>query len=203
MQDILIVEDGLHERERLHRLFSAAQFTVRCAENAEEAERLLESSKFRLVVLDIGLEDKSGSHLFQQICSADEVPYVIVLTGNPSAHLKQRFLDEGAAAYIVKASPAAANEALLSTVQSLLGTVVTNSGAHAAKGLDLREFLRIHVVESSQNLFLDVDDQFPPCAQCGCRSYVVTFNHKTQLPPLLEGKAICVDCGADMDPELG
>ena len=123
MKDILIVEDGLHERERLSRLFSGAQFSVECAENAEEAEHLLGAEKFRLVVLDIGLEDKSGSHLFQQIKSIEEPPFVIVLTGNPSAHLKQRFLDEGAAAYIVKASPAAANEALLSTVQSLLGTM--------------------------------------------------------------------------------
>ena len=72
MQDILIVEDGLHERERLTRLFSAANFSVSCAENAEEAEKLLGTIKFRLVVLDIGLEDKSGSHLFQQIKSTEE-----------------------------------------------------------------------------------------------------------------------------------
>lgn len=203
MQDILIVEDGLRERERLEKLFSGASFSVSSAESAEEAERLLESVAFRLVILDIGLEDKSGSHLFQRIKAADEPPFVIVLTGNPSAHLKQRFLDEGAAAYIVKASPGAANESLLSTVQSLLGTVVSASGRHATAGVDLQEFLRKFVTESSQKLFLDVGDQFPPCTECGSRSYVVKFNHKTQLPPLIEGKVICADCGVDMDPELG
>jgi len=204
MRDILIVEDGLHERKRLNRLFTGADFSVNCAENVQEAEGQLDADPYRLVILDIGLEDKSGSHLFRRIMSASETPFVIILTGNPSTHLKQRFLDEGAAAYIVKASAAATNDSLLSTVQSLLGSAaVKEEGAGAQSTIPLREFLGKYVARSSQGLFFDVDDEFPPCKRCKGQSYVVTFDHKAQLPPSVEGKVVCVNCGSAMDPELG
>ena len=116
MKDILIVEDGLHERERLRKLFCEANFSVASAESVGEAEKLLSIEQFRLVILDIGLGDKSGSYLFQSIKRSGQVSFVVILTGNPSIHLKQRFLDEGAAAYIVKASAAAENEALLDRI---------------------------------------------------------------------------------------
>ena len=200
MKDILIVEDGLHERERLVRLFSAAHYSVLCAESAVEAEQLLAADQFRLVILDIGLEDKSGSHLFEHLKSHAEIPYTIVLTGNPSTHLKQRFLDEGAHAYIVKASAAASNDSLLQTVKSLLGDAAVRT---ASTGIPLAEFAKKYLNESSRELFLDVDQQFPACARCGGKNYIVSFSHKTQLPPLVEGKVMCADCAHVMDPEVG
>ena len=205
MVDILIVEDGLHERERLDRLFTSATFSVRCAETAEEAERLLEREEFRLVILDIGLEDKSGSHLFHRIQTLTEPPLVIVLTGNPSTHLKQRFLDEGVVAYIVKASPASSNEALLSTVQGVLGRADVSSSTiqSSSQTIPLEEFLNSYVTNSSRDLFYDAGDKFPPCTSCGSTSYIVLFSHKTQLPPTVEGRVSCTNCGSAMDPELG
>ena len=66
MADILIVEDGKNERERLLNLFSERGYQVEAAETVSEAEGLLQSTSFRLAILDIGLSDKSGSHLFSQ-----------------------------------------------------------------------------------------------------------------------------------------
>ncbi|MFN8392108.1 MAG: response regulator [Bdellovibrionota bacterium] len=199
MRDILIIEDGLHERERLKDVFTHAGFAVSTAESAQEAESLLAIESFRLAVLDIGLGDKSGSYLFEVMKRSGRVPYIIILTGNPSTHLKQRFLDEGAVAYIVKASNAAGNEALLDLVRSMLGS----SDAKVQSGMPLADFLRLYVEESSRELFLDKDHQLPLCAHCSSADFVVTFNHKTQLPPLVEGKVICAHCLKDLDPEVG
>lgn len=199
MMDILVVEDGLHERERLKRLFSAASFSVATAESVREAERLLRHDDFRLVVLDVGLGDKSGSYLFELIKRSGKSPYVVVLTGNPSLHLKQRFIEEGAVAYIVKASPQAENDSLLETVQSLLGAGEVQS----ISGIPLDEFLRQYINPASRELFLDVNNEITSCAGCGANEFLVTFAHKTQLPPLIEGRVICAKCNVEMDPKVG
>ena len=199
MKDILIVEDGLHERKRLEKLFRNAKYLTVAAENAQEAEGLLRIDQFRLVILDIGLGDKSGSFLFQSIKRGESAPYIVIFTGNPSVHLKQRFLDEGAAAYVVKASADAENEALLALVKSLLGSQELSANS----GIPLHEFLRLYVDQSSRELFLDSDNQISRCTVCGAGEFVVSFSHKTQLPPSVEGRVVCVNCSSEMDPEIG
>jgi len=199
MKDILIVEDGLHERERLVELFSTNNYAVQSAESVSEAERLLELEQFRLAILDIGLGDKSGSSLFNALKRSSRVPYIIVLTGNPSIHLKQRFLDEGAVDYIVKASAAAENDALLERVKGLLGASTVNE----TLGIQLDDFLRLCISDEIRPLFLDQNGQAPNCSQCGARDFLVSFSDKTQLPPTVEGRVICSSCGAPMDPKVG
>jgi DNA-binding response OmpR family regulator len=199
MQDILVIEDGVQERERLVSLFSQAGYQVSSAESAEEAEKLLKSNRFRLSFLDIGLGDKSGTHLFQQMKKTGSVNYIVIFTGNPSVHLKQRFLDEGAANYIIKASPGAKNESLLELVTALLGAPIDIK----AEGLPLIDFLASCLNEESRELFLDENNNVSPCAECGGREFVVSFNHKTQLPPTVEGKVVCIGCGKELDPEIG
>lgn len=199
MQDILIVEDGRHERERLERIFSADGYRVSAAESAQEAEALLLRESFRLAILDIGLADKSGSYLFDVMRRAGKIPYIIILTGNPSIHLKQRFLDEGAVAYIVKASSAAGNEPLLDQVRSLLGA----SDVRGPSGIPLSDFLTLYAGDATRELFYDADRQLPQCGECGARDFIVTFDHRTQIPPLVEGKVICVQCQREFDPRVG
>jgi len=199
MRDILIVEDGLHERERLNKVFSAAGYSVSSAESAQEAETLLGLEAFRLAVLDIGLGDKSGSHLFELMRRSNRIPYIIILTGNPSTHLKQKFLDEGAVAYIVKASSAASNESLLDLVRSLLGGAKVESQT----GIPLADFIKLYLDSASRELFTDKDQQVPACKYCNAVDFLVIFHHKTQLPPLVEGKVVCAHCLKDFDPEVG
>lgn len=221
MRDILIVEDGLHERERLNKLFANAGYLTNAAEGVEEAKSILAETQFRLIILDVGLGDKSGSYLFEYIRTSGLAPYVIIFTGNPSVHLKQRFLDEGAVAYIVKASPQAENNAFLGTVQTFLGhgrdllfksdsTIGEKNDTPTARvidtnksGIPLDVFISQYVDESSRGLFLDAENKIPPCSYCGKSNYVVIFHHKTQLPPLVEGRVVCALCSRDMDPELG
>lgn len=198
MKDILIVEDGKPERERLEKLFSSSGYSVSAFETVGEAEQCLRHEEFRLAVLDIGLADKSGSYLFSSIKRQKRVAFVVIFTGNPSVHLKQRFLEEGAVDYIVKGSPQAQNDAFVARVREIIGE------AHMAQrsGIALEEFLAKYVLETSRQLFLDMQNAVPECAACGGRSYLVTFSHQAQVPPVIHGQVICAACGKQMDPEI-
>lgn len=199
MKDLLIVEDGVQERERLQRLFRDAGYAVEACPTVGEAERLLQGESFRAAILDVGLSDKSGSYLFNAVKKSGRVSYVIIFTGNPSVHLKQRFIEEGAVDYIVKGSPQAQNEHLLNRIKEIIGS----SQASALSGMPLEEFLSRFVGGSERRLFLDLDNTFPPCKGCGGRSYIVSFSHVTQVPPQIDGRVLCGACAKLLDPEIG
>jgi len=198
--DILIVEDGESEQKRLSQLFLGAGYTVACCTRVSEAENYLREQSFRLVFLDIGLEDKSGSFLFNFIKRENKVPFVIVYTGNQSAHLKQRLIAEGAIDYIIKGSTEAQNENLLPRVVEILGAAGQSSGI---EGNDLKSFLSQYVSAASRSLFYEGEgDGFPACTGCKGKSYLVSFKEQPQIPPDLKGVVICSSCGKPMDPEI-
>ena len=198
MKDILIVEDGRQERQRLEKLFSGAGYAVAAAESVGEAEALLARDQFRLAVLDIGLGDKSGSYLFGVIRRGAKAAEVIVFTGNPSVHLRHRFISEGAADYIVKGTGQAGNEQFLSRVKEIIG----DPQGPSMEGLPLDDFLERYVAPTSRKLFLDMDDSYPKCSECGSQAYIVTFQHQPQMPPEINGLVICSACAKPMDPEI-
>ncbi|MFM1849034.1 MAG: hypothetical protein RL417_2508 [Pseudomonadota bacterium] len=198
MKDILIVEDGSQERERLVKLFTSEGYSVHGCESVKDAEESLRNDSFRLAILDIGLNDKSGSFLFGVIKRSGRVPYVVIFTGNPSVHLKQRFMEEGAVDYIVKGSPQAQSESFLNRVREILGV---GQGSRV-EGAPLEDFLRAHIAEASRNLFLESDNSLPACAGCSSKNYVVTFARRPQVPPELIGDVLCAVCGAPMDPKI-
>lgn len=198
MKDILIVEDGQQERERLEALFKKAGYTAIACNSVGDAENALTRDAVRLAILDIGLGDKSGSSLFNLLKRTGKAAYVIIFTGNPSVHLKQRFLEEGAADYIVKASPQAQNDTFMARVKELIG----EPHIETVSGLDLEEFLSRFIPEASRQLFFDADNGFPECGGCKSRRYVVSFAHQAQMPPDVEGQVVCAQCGRVMDPEI-
>jgi DNA-binding response OmpR family regulator len=198
MKDILIVEDGRQERERLEKLFGAAGYSVSGTETVGEAEVLLQKDHYRLAILDIGLSDKSGSYLFTTIKRGGKVTDIIIFTGNPSVHLKQRFISEGAADYIVKGTQQAGNENFIARVKEILGEP---QGA-TSDGMELDSFLQKYVSQTSRQLFLDMDNSYPRCSGCGSQSYNVTFSHQPQMPPEISGLVVCAACGKPMDPEI-
>ena len=198
MRDILNVEDGKSEREQLQRIFVDNGYSVEACENVSEAERVLRHESFRLALIDIGLSDKSGSYLFNVMKHGKNVSYIIILTGNPSVHLKQRFIDEGAIDYIVKGSLQAHKEALLQRVRDVIGDAQPDS----VEALGLDEFLKRYVPATSRRLFLDMDDRCHACKSCGAREYLVSFAYQTQMPPEILGLVVCKHCATPMDPDL-
>ena len=201
--DILIVEDSLRERERLSELFENSGFSVESCESVDEAEQIVHREALRLVVLDIGLSDRSGTVLFQHIRKQQPDCKVIIFTGNPSPYLKQRFLSEGAVEYVLKGSPNASSEAFSRLVGEYLDSSSRNSdGEKRVTGTPLNAFLREHLTPQSQLLFYEDDKKFAACHSCGSREYAVTFSHQLQVPPEVLGKVICLNCGSDFDPTL-
>lgn len=79
---VLVVEDSAPMRERLRRILvkaGAPAEGIRCAGTLADAHRLLVSTAFALVLVDIGLPDGSGvdfiAHLYQ---TQPQVPSVVV-----------------------------------------------------------------------------------------------------------------------------
>jgi DNA-binding response OmpR family regulator len=198
MKDILIVEDTASERQRLEKLFTAAGYSVVACTTVAEAEKTLQNESFRAAVLDIGLSDKSGSYLFNSIKSGGRVSYIVIFTGNPSVHLKQRFMEEGAADYIVKGSSQAQSEPFLNRIKEIIG----GGRSSGPNGIPLVEFLNSYVDAKSRKLFLDMDNSFPACKQCKGRDYIVVFSKHPQIPPEIRGQVLCSACGSSLNPEV-
>lgn len=198
MKDILIVEDGKLERERLENLFKEKGYSTTACEGVADAERQVGIDQFRLAILDIGLGDRSGSFLFDTLKRSGKVNFLIIFTGNPSVHLKQRFLSEGAVDYIVKGSPQAHSDALVQRIAEIIG----ESQSGSTEGIDLMEFLAKYIPATSRNLFLDFEENCPECRNCHAREYVVSFAQKPQLPPEVIGIVVCAKCGNELDPEV-
>jgi DNA-binding response OmpR family regulator len=199
MEDVLIVEDGQVERERLKDLFISAGYGVTACSSVTEAEQILSANEFRLAFFDIGLNDRSGSYLFSSVKRSGKVANIIIYTGNPSGHLRQRFQREGASDYIVKGSNQAGSQQLLARVKELIGL----PQQRAVEGVDLNTFLHQFIPAKFWKLFLDVDGKMPACCDCGSRDYVVTFAKHPQVPPEINGEVVCAACGRIMDPEVG
>ena len=199
MKDILIVEDGQGERDRLLNLFKQKGYSVVACATVGEAEHALQIDAFQIALLDIGLSDRSGSYLFNAIKRGGRVSHILIFTGNPSVHLKERFLDEGASDYIVKGSPAAESEQMLRRVEELIG----GAQPPAVEGMPLQEFLTRCVGEKSRKLFLEGDGSLPRCGKCHAADYRVTFLQQAQVPPQVQGLVVCAGCGAPMDLEVG
>ncbi len=199
MKDILIVEDNVEERERLRDIFTGKGYSVVCCDAAEKAEGVLATQGFRLVILDIGLGDKSGSYLFNQINALQQRPQIIIFTGNPSVHLKERFLQSGAVDYVVKGSADARKDAFLKRALELIGDPQSGDSG----GIDLEKFVSHYVAESSRNLFYDSSGTFAPCEGCGGTQYSVVFSHKPQLPPEIIGEIRCTQCGTIYEGSVG
>jgi DNA-binding response OmpR family regulator len=199
VKDILVVEDSVEENERLKQLFEGAGYAVMTCRSVGDAEQVIGRHQFRLAILDIGLGDRSGSHFFNTIKRTRRASNVIIFTGNPSVHLKQRFLAEGAADFIVKASTAAQNKNFLARVQSLIGGPEAKGG----EGHPLDEFLTAFIPETSRDFFRDMNGGYPACRECGSREYRVTFGHQAQMPPEIVGQVVCAHCGRPMDADVG
>lgn len=98
---ILLVEDEANIVTFVSALLEANEYRVICAKRYSEAKALYASHNPDLVILDLGLPDKDGSVLLQDIRKMDIIP-VIVLSARGEEKEKVRLLDMGANDYITK-----------------------------------------------------------------------------------------------------
>jgi two-component system, OmpR family, KDP operon response regulator KdpE len=98
---VLIVDDEPPIRRFLRSSLVAAGYRVIESENAAGALRLLAAEKPDVIILDLGLPDRSGFDLIPEIRNASTVP-IVVLSARHDEHSKVEALDLGADDYVGK-----------------------------------------------------------------------------------------------------
>ncbi|SFN98584.1 hybrid sensor histidine kinase/response regulator [Nitrosospira briensis] len=119
---ILVVEDSITSRILLKNILESAGYQVRTAVDGIDGYTMLKAGAFDLIVSDVEMPRMDGFDLTAQI-RADkhftELPVVLV-TALESRQQRERGIDVGANAYIVKSSFDQSN--LLEVIRRLVGT---------------------------------------------------------------------------------
>ncbi|MEX2284050.1 MAG: response regulator [Gemmatimonadota bacterium] len=101
---MLIVEDDMFLREAFRMMLEDAGYEILEAETGEEAVSTVQANRPHLVLLDLGLPDRSGLDVAREIKSnaltADTV--IVALTGRVGPAEKKECLDVGCSAYFAK-----------------------------------------------------------------------------------------------------
>lgn len=114
---LLVVEDDALLQEGLHLALSQEGYACDCTGSAKQADALLNSAHYSLVILDLGLPDGDGLQLLAHWRKQQRQQPVLILTARDTIEDRVCGLDEGADDYLVK--PFALTE-LLARVRALI-----------------------------------------------------------------------------------
>ena len=106
VQNILVAEDSITSRTLLRNILETAGYAVKTAIDGMEAFQFIQSEKYDLVVSDIEMPNMNGFELTSKIKNDsrfENIPVVLV-TSLSSDFDKQRGMEAGANAYIVKSN---------------------------------------------------------------------------------------------------
>jgi len=117
---ILIAEDSLTSRSLLRNIVESGGFMVSTAVDGLDAFRQLQQDHFDLVISDVEMPGINGFELTRKIRSTESLATipVILVTALSSPEDRQRGMDVGANAYIVKSHFEQSN--LLETINLLI-----------------------------------------------------------------------------------
>ncbi|WP_226571717.1 two-component system response regulator PmrA [Mangrovibacter yixingensis] len=99
---LLIVEDDLLLQEGLALALNGDGYAVDTAATASDADALIQSGEYSLVILDLGLPDKDGATLLSQWRRRGLKTPVLILTARDALEDRVSGLDAGADDYLVK-----------------------------------------------------------------------------------------------------
>lgn len=99
---ILIVEDDLLLQEGIALALSSEGYAIDCAGKAAQADALLHSGQYSLVVLDLGLPDADGTDLLRRWRRQNIDLPVLILTARDALEDRVSGLDAGADDYLIK-----------------------------------------------------------------------------------------------------
>lgn len=119
-KSILLVEDSVTSRMLLKGILESAHYDVKTAVDGVEAFTMLRTEPFNLVVSDVEMPRMDGFDLTAKIrgdSELEEMPVVLVTSLEAREH-RERGIEVGANAYIVKSSLEQSN--LLEVVQRLI-----------------------------------------------------------------------------------
>lgn len=117
---ILIVEDSITSRMLLKNIIESAGYVVKTAVDGIDAFTMLKEEKFDLVVSDVEMPRMNGFDLTSKIRGDKQLEYlsVVLVTGLGSGKDRERGIDVGANAYIVKSDFDQSN--LLDAIERLI-----------------------------------------------------------------------------------
>jgi len=117
---ILVAEDSITSRMLLKEILESAGYTVSTAIDGEDAFSSLEKARFDLVVSDVEMPRMNGFALASKIRGDERYAHlpVVLVTGLESQADRERGIDAGANAYVVKGSFDQSN--LLETIRQFL-----------------------------------------------------------------------------------
>ncbi|HEY3982978.1 two-component system response regulator PmrA [Cedecea sp.] len=99
---LLIVEDDLLLQDGLALALGGEGYALDCAATAAQADALLQSGEYSLIILDLGLPDKDGATLLSQWRRRGVKNPVLILTARDALEDRVKGLDSGADDYLVK-----------------------------------------------------------------------------------------------------
>ena len=99
---LLIVEDDELLRQGLSLALTSDNYVCDCASTAAEAQSLIQTSQYSLVILDLGLPDKDGATLLRQWRRQRISLPVLILTARDALEDRVDGLDAGADDYLIK-----------------------------------------------------------------------------------------------------
>ena len=99
---ILLVEDNRALSKWLARTLQADKYTVECAYDGSDADLLLRTETYDLVILDLALPGLDGREVLKRLRSRHNSVPVIILTAFGGARDRVEGLDFGADDYVVK-----------------------------------------------------------------------------------------------------
>lgn len=119
-QSLLVVEDSITSRSLLKHILESAGYDVTTAVDGLDGLTAARSTKFDLVVSDVEMPRMNGFELTTRLRQDKNLSHlpVVLVTGLESREDKERGIEVGANAYIVKSSFDQSN--LLETIRSIL-----------------------------------------------------------------------------------
>jgi len=98
----LIIDDDVDLCHLLSRVLACNKINVASAHSLEEAEKLLQKGKPKLIFLDNNLPDGLGIDFMKKIKAIDEEIKVIMITGDTAANIEHKARESGIDSFITK-----------------------------------------------------------------------------------------------------
>ncbi|GHD58472.1 response regulator [Jeongeupia chitinilytica] len=99
---LLLVEDNLSLADSLTRALNQCGFAVDCMHNGADADQVLRTEDYALVILDLGLPKLDGLEVLRRLRQRRNKVPVLILTAHGSIDERVKGLDLGADDYLTK-----------------------------------------------------------------------------------------------------
>ena len=131
---LLVIEDEAPILRQIGDFFRELKFVVDTADNGRDGHFLASENEYDLAIIDIGLPDKDGISIIEDIRALDRRYPVLILTARGDWQDKVKGLEAGADDYLVKPFH-------LEELRARVNALIRRSAGHATPKLDFGELL--------------------------------------------------------------